>query len=111
MRLTIIRPDTTVYMDGAVHTVEKIADVIPADVSVLQWYDGRGWIEFEPYEFGGSKPNNRHITELPEWVDTCKIMVAEYVLQKQVEELQYQEQIAIESQEATIPVAVLGASI
>lgn len=57
MRLTIIRPDNMVYIDGEAISID--CSTLPADVHAVQWSDdaGKGWIEFEQEPFGSPKLN------------------------------------------------------
>ena len=72
MRLTIIPADSTVYVDGAsIMGMDLTSCGIPADVHALQWFDVKGWIEFnddgDPFT---PRPPNQIIEELPEWAVT-----------------------------------------
>lgn len=73
MRLTIIPIDQAVYVDGvAKSNLDLSACGIPANVHALQWFDTKGWIEFEnstdPFV---PKPPNQTITSLPQWAQNC----------------------------------------
>lgn len=73
-RITIIPSDSFIAVDG----ISRPAALdfsncnIPAEVHALQWYDGRGWVEFrddnDPFT---PKPPNQDILELPAWADAC----------------------------------------
>jgi hypothetical protein len=65
MKLTVIREDTTVYVDGRSYT-ELNMDAVPTDVHALQWRDSDGWIEFVETP-DGYKPVNQAIDQLPQW--------------------------------------------
>lgn len=73
-RITIIPSDSYVAIDsdGSHQPLDLSACGIPADVHALQWYDTRGWIEFnddnDPFT---PKPPNQEITELPAWANAC----------------------------------------
>lgn len=74
MKLTIIPDDSFVAVDG--NTSHRRLDLsscnIPQDVHALQWFDTKGWIEFDdsvdPF---APKPPNEEITTLPEWALAC----------------------------------------
>ena len=74
MRLTIIPSDSFIAIDGVSRPAELDLSGcnIPADVHALQWYENRGWIEFnddnDPFT---PKPPNEDITELPAWANAC----------------------------------------
>lgn len=74
MRLTIIPSDSFVAVDGdgSHQPLDLSTCGIPADVHALQWYDTRGWIEFnddaDPFT---PKAPNEDITTLPEWAAAC----------------------------------------
>lgn len=73
-RITIIPADGFVSIDGVCksHPLDYSSCGIPADVHALQWYDTRGWIEFnddnDPFT---PKPTNQEVTELPVWANAC----------------------------------------
>lgn len=73
-RITIIPSDNFVAVDGVSRpaALDLSGCGIPADVHALQWYDTRGWIEFnddnDPFT---PKPPNQEITELPAWANAC----------------------------------------
>lgn len=67
MKLTIIRNDGTVYVDGLAISGLDLSS-IPEGVHALQWKDDKGWIEFGDLD-DGTKPANEPITELPEWAN------------------------------------------
>lgn len=67
MRLTIIVSDKAVYIDGVCH-LDLIWDGTPENAHALQWFEDKGWIEFnddDPYD--NIKPPNEKITALPDW--------------------------------------------
>lgn len=74
MRLTIIPSDGFVNVDGnpKFQPLDLSGCNIPLDVHALQWYDTRGWIEFndstDPFQ---PKPQNENISILPEWANLC----------------------------------------
>jgi len=57
MRLTIIKPDSAVYIDGDARTVNL--QTLDPTIHAIQWSDaaGRGWIEFAQDPFAPAKPN------------------------------------------------------
>lgn len=65
MRLTIIVPDKTVYVDGVSYSSLTLAD-IPQNVHALQWNETKGWLEFLSDD-DGVKPANEKINSLPQW--------------------------------------------
>lgn len=71
MKLTIIREDGSVYVDGVCINGLNLS-FIPSDVHALQFNDASnaGWIEFVDNDFG-EKPLNEKITTLPEWANTA----------------------------------------
>lgn len=74
MRLTIIPIDGYVNVDGDMKfaPLDLSTCGVPLNVHALQWYDTRGWIEFEdstdPFI---PKPPNEDITALPTWAESC----------------------------------------
>jgi len=74
MRLTIVPDDSFVAVDGdgSHHPLDLSQCGIPADVHALQWFDSRGWIEFDdPVDPFSPKPPNEDIYSLPEWALAC----------------------------------------
>ena len=74
MRLTIIPSDGFVNVDGnpKFQPLDLSGCGIPTDVHAMQWYDTRGWIEFnDPTDLFAPKPPNQDITELPQWANNC----------------------------------------
>lgn len=73
-RITIIPSDSFVSVDGVckAHPLDYSSCGIPADVHALQWYDTRGWVEFnddnDPFT---PKAPNQDIIELPAWANAC----------------------------------------
>ena len=73
-RITIIPSDSFVAVDGVSRpaALDLSGCGIPADVHALQWYDTRGWVEFnddnDPFT---PKVPNQDITELPVWANAC----------------------------------------
>lgn len=65
MKLTIIVPDSAVYVDGKSYSNLTLTN-IPANVRVLQWQGTEGHIEF----IDGT--SNQNITELPTWANDAK---------------------------------------
>lgn len=74
MRLTIIPIDGFVAVDSVskFSPLDLTSCEIPADIHALQWYDNKGWIEFnddnDPFT---PKPQNEMITQLPSWANAC----------------------------------------
>jgi hypothetical protein len=69
MKLTIIPIDDAVYVDGVFKGALNLSQFnIPDNVHALQWYDTKGWLEFNdsPDPFT-PKPANEIISELPQW--------------------------------------------
>lgn len=77
MRLTIIPSDSYVAVNGdSSHIPLDLTSCnIPSSVHALQWYDTRGWIEFEdnadPFT---PKEQNQDITELPAWAEVAYLV-------------------------------------
>lgn len=74
MRLTIIPEDNFVSVDN--DTSHRPLDLtscnIPLEVHALQWFETKGWIEFDdPVDPFAPKPPNQIITALPEWALAC----------------------------------------
>lgn len=81
MRLTIIPDDFFVAVDG--DTQRQPLDLsncgIPEEVHALQWFDTRGWIEFDdPKDPFLPKPPNQEISSLPIWADNCVVAWEEW---------------------------------
>lgn len=73
-RITIIPSDSFIAVDGVSRpaALDFSTCGIPEEVHALQWYDGRGWVEFgSPNDPFTPKPPNQDITELPGWADAC----------------------------------------
>lgn len=62
MKLTIIVPDSSVYVDGVAYSDLSLIG-IPANVRALQWQDTAGHIEFN------DGTPNEDITALPFWAE------------------------------------------
>lgn len=62
MKLTIIVPDSSVYVDEVAYSDLSLIG-IPANVRALQWQDTAGHIEFN------DGTPNENITELPFWAE------------------------------------------
>jgi hypothetical protein len=73
MRLTIIPTDGTVIIDGVPRCELSLSSCnIPNNVHALQWYDIKGWIEFQdPEDPFTPKSPNQEINNLPEWAIAC----------------------------------------
>lgn len=74
MKLTIISDDSFVMVNGDnSHKPLNLSDCgIPEDVHALQWFDNKGWIEFNDSTdpFASKKPNEI-IETLPDWALAC----------------------------------------
>lgn len=73
MRLTIIPSDFAVYVDTVCREpLDLLGCGIPLNVHALQWFETKGWIEFnddgDPFT---PKPPNQIITVLPQWAQNC----------------------------------------
>lgn len=74
MRLTIIPDDSFVAVGGdSSHRPLDISKCnIPENVHALQWFDTKGWIEFDdPVDPFLPKPPNQEINALPAWAQSC----------------------------------------
>lgn len=74
MKLTIIPDDSFVAVngDGSHNPLDLSACGIPTEVHALQWFDTKGWIEFDdPVDPFAPKPPNQEITALPVWANAC----------------------------------------
>ena len=74
MKLTIIPDDSFVSVDGdGSHDPLDLSSCnIPSEVHALQWFDIKGWIEFDdPIDPFAPKPPNEMIDALPEWANAC----------------------------------------
>jgi len=77
MRLTIIPDDSFVAVDGdsSHHPLDLSTCGIPQDIHALQWFDTKGWIEFDdPVDPFAPKPPNEEITALPTWAEACVLV-------------------------------------
>lgn len=71
MKLTIIVPDSAVYINGESRfNLNLTPCAIPSDVHALQWNETTGWIEFNMNP-DGSKHMNETISALPDWANAC----------------------------------------
>lgn len=57
MKVTIVRPDNTIIVDGVARTVD--CSVLPSAHRVIQWLGESGWIEFE------QTPGTDHLANMP----------------------------------------------
>jgi hypothetical protein len=64
MKLTIIKDDNAVYLDGK--SFSNLNLTVPTNIHALQWNNDFGHIEYVNSE----KPNET-INELPEWTSNC----------------------------------------
>jgi hypothetical protein len=74
MRLTIIPDDSFVSVNGDnTHQPLDISNChIPSNVHALQWFDVKGWIEFnDPADPFAQKQPNEMIENLPVWANNC----------------------------------------
>ena len=70
MRLTIIPDDSFVAIngDGSHRPLDLSTCYIPSEVHALQWFETKGWIEFDdPIDPFAPKQPNEEITVLPGW--------------------------------------------
>lgn len=73
MKMTIIPSDNTVYVDGVAKMELDLSGCgIPSDIHALQWFDVKGWLEFnddgDPFT---PRPSNEIIESLPQWALNC----------------------------------------
>lgn len=74
MRMTIIPVDGFVSVDSVSKAIpmDLSSCDIPTNVHALQWFDTKGWIEFndddDPFT---PKPPNEIIESLPQWALNC----------------------------------------
>lgn len=82
MRLTIVPDDGFVSIDNVVKalSIDLTSCNIPTDIHALQWYDNRGWIEYEDSTdpFAPKQPN-LDIYSLPEWAITAVTVYNNYI--------------------------------
>jgi hypothetical protein len=74
MKLTIVPDDSFVAVDSddSHRPLDLASCGIPSDVHALQWFDTKGWIEFDdPADPFLPKPLNQIIEALPQWADNC----------------------------------------
>jgi hypothetical protein len=74
MKLTIIPDDSFVSVDSdsSHHPLDLSSCNIPDEVHALQWFNTKGWIEFDdPIDPFSPKPPNEMIETLPEWALAC----------------------------------------
>ena len=74
MKLTIIPDDSFVAIDGdsSHFPLDSSKCDIPDEVHALQWFETKGWIEFDdPTDPFAPKPPNEEITVLPQWATNC----------------------------------------
>lgn len=77
MKVTIIPDDSYVAVDGdGSHRPLNLSScAIPDEVHALQWFDTKGWIEFDdPTDPFSPKPPNQIIEALPQWADACVLI-------------------------------------
>jgi hypothetical protein len=63
MKITIIKPDSYVYVDGVGYKVNNFYE-FPAGIKTLQWDGAKGWLEFENQTLP-----NEEIDVLPNWTN------------------------------------------
>ena len=74
MKLTIIPDDSFVSVNGDnTHQPLDLSNCnIPSEIHALQWFDTKGWIEFDdPTDPFSPKPPNEIIELLPQWANNC----------------------------------------
>lgn len=77
MKVTIIPVDSFVAIDGdsSHYALDLSTCNIPSDVHALQWFDTKGWIEFQdPVDPFLPKAPNQIIEELPLWAESCVLV-------------------------------------
>ena len=76
MRVTIIPSDSFVSIDGdgSHQPLDLSTCGIPSDIHALQWFDTRGWIEFNDIDPFTPKPPNQEIDTLPTWAEACVLV-------------------------------------
>lgn len=77
MKLTIIPDDYLVQVDGdnSHRPLDLSGCGIPSDVHALQWFDVKGWIEFDdPADPFAEKKPNEIIEVLPTWAEACVLV-------------------------------------
>lgn len=80
MKLTIIPDDSMVMVDGIGRNLDLTTCNIPVEVHALQWFDTKGWVEFdEPGDPFAPKPPNEMIDVLPQWAEACVAVWNAYV--------------------------------
>lgn len=100
MKLTIIKPDSYVYVDGVGYKVDNFFE-FPAGVKTLQWDSEKGWLEFEVIE--NQTLPNQDITQLPNWTTNFIVQWQEkndLELLKQQQHEELTAQIKIEQEQA-----------
>lgn len=74
MKLTIVVPDSAVYVNGENRfDLDLTSCAIPSDVHALQWNETAGWIEFNMNP-DGTKHMNESISALPDWANACVLV-------------------------------------
>lgn len=74
MRLTIIPHDSYISINGdnSRRPLDLSTCNIPEDIHALQWFETKGWIEFDdPIDPFSSKKPNELIDALPAWTESC----------------------------------------
>lgn len=74
MKLTIVPDDSFVMIDGDnTHGPLDLSNCgIPEGVHALQWFETKGWIEFDdPVDPFSPKLPNEIIDVLPQWANYC----------------------------------------
>lgn len=77
MKLTIIPDDNYVAVDNdnSHRPLDLTPCNIPSEVHALQWFETKGWIEFDdPADPFLPKPPNEIIETLPVWADNCVLV-------------------------------------
>jgi hypothetical protein len=69
MKITIIKNDNAVYLNGIIHSNLDLS-FIPSNIHALQWKDTVGSIEYSE-DSDGNKPHNDKIDNLPGWANTA----------------------------------------
>lgn len=82
MSLTIIPDDNFVSIDGdgSHQPLDLSICGVPSEVHALQWFDTKGWIEFDdPIDPFAPKPPNQEINVLPDWANACVQVWSDWV--------------------------------
>lgn len=110
MRVTIIPDDLYVAVDNdnSHQPLDLSTCNIPQDVHALQWFDTKGWIEFEdPVDPFLSKAPNEIIEALPAWAEACVLLWMQWTPPAPIEAI---PQPVVEAQQNSVTEAGLPGS-